>query len=360
MQRSDTMGTETQVLTRLDETVELVNEKADAKRADFIKRLEVAKPADVAVRITAEIKCEGVTGVQGLGSAVFFNLEYTQGPIFWDTFLYPETGTTAWRTISIDVRRRGSLAVAEMHIRHHHKGKISVRNVRVEALEMPVDDAQVTVLVFGDSTDMVCYLPHEHRLTRRLELLLRDRFDGSRIDVHGLAEGGETLPRVIETGRFERELTVFPSVEIVMIRYGLNDVNKGVEPKVFGEMLCKARELVAKVHPKAKVVLSTTIPMRTEAFDAEVIKAGEAMGLLVQRLDEMITQRSAAGDWDWHHQALGHVGRRRTKNPEGNPTGLVGDLHPNAYGAQMIAEFYFENLEGMVGEMVGTGGSAGR
>src|SRR5688572_11841433 len=125
------MSVNGQILARLDETVELVNEKADTKRADFVKRLEVKTPADVAVRISAEIKCEGVTGVQGLGSAAFFNLEYTQGPVFWDTFLYPETGTTAWRTLSIDVRRRGALATAEMHIRHHHKGKISVRNVRV-------------------------------------------------------------------------------------------------------------------------------------------------------------------------------------------------------------------------------------
>jgi lysophospholipase L1-like esterase len=349
--RSSAMG-DLKVLARLDETVELVNEQADSKRVDFIKRLEVAVPADVPVRISAEIKCEGVTGVQGLGSAVFFNLEYSQGPIFWDTFLYPETGTTAWRTVSIDVRKRGPLAVAEMHIRHHHKGKLSVRNVTVEALEPWKDDSEVTVLVFGDSTDMVCYLPHEHRLTKRLEMLLRDRFDAHRIDVHGLAEGGETLLRVIDTGRFERELRVFPSVEIVMIRYGLNDINKGVDPKTFGELLYKARDIVAKVHPKAKIVLSTTIPMKTEAYDAEAIKAGAAMGLLVQRLDEMVTQRSAAGDSDWHHQTLGHVGRRRTKNPEGNPTGLLGDLHPNAYGAQMIAEFYFENLEPVVAEMV--------
>ncbi len=337
-----------QILTRLDETVELVNEKADAKRADFIKRLDVAEPADVAVRISAEVRCEGVTGVQGLGSAVFFNVEYTQGPIFWDTFLYPETGTTAWRTLSIDVRRRGAVKAVEMHIRHHLKGKISVRNVRVEALEMPVDDADVTVLVFGDSTDMVCYLPHELRLTRRLEMLLRDRFDDRRIDVHGLAEGGETLPRVIETGRFERELRVFPKVEIVMIRYGLNDESRKVEPAEFGRLLHVAREIVKKVHPAAQVILSTTIPCKSQAYDAEAIKAGAEMGLLVQRLDEMMIARSAGGDWDWHHQALGNVGRRRTKTPEGNPTGLLGDKHPNAYGAQMIAEFYFENLEGMV------------
>ncbi len=347
------MADKAQVLASLDETVELVNEKADGKRADWIKRLEVKTPADVPVRITAEIKCEGVTGVQGLGSAVFFNVEYAQGPIFWDTFLYPETGTNPWRTYSIDVRRRGPVTCAEMHVRHHHKGKISIRNVKVEALEAAKDDADVTVLVFGDSTDMVCYLPHEHRLTKRLELLLRDRFSDHRIDVHGLAEGGETLPRVIETGRFERELKVFPKVEVVMIRYGLNDESRKVEPKEFGRLLHVARDIVKKVHPHAEVVLSTTIPCKSQAYDAEAIKAGEEMGLTVMRLDEMMIQRSAAGDWDWHHQPLSHVGKRCVKTPADNPTGLVGDKHPNTYGAQMIAEFYYGHLEPKVAKRLG-------
>src|SRR5262249_52987457 len=158
---------------------------------------------------------------------------YDAGPIFWDTFLYPDTGTTPWRTLSCDVRARGVLRVVELHVRLHQRGRLLMRNLRVEAINPWGDDADVTVAVFGDSTDMTCYLPTEHRLIRRLELLLRDRFPDHRVDVHCFAEGGEFLQRLIETGRLERELRTLSRCDVAMIRYGLNDIGKKIEPAQF-------------------------------------------------------------------------------------------------------------------------------
>jgi len=333
------------VLVQADDVIELVSQKDD-----YIRRFPVT--GNFPLRISAEVRTEGVTGVPGSDCAVFFNVEYVEGPVFWDTFLYPDTGTTPWRTLSCEVRARGALRTIEMHIRFRQRGKLGVRNLRIETIKPWRDDADVVVAVFGDSTDMTCYLPTEHRLTRRLELLLRDRFPDRRIDVHGLAEGGEYLQRLIESGRLDRELRALPRCDVTMLRYGLNDVGKKIDPLVFGTQLHTACDIIYKSFPRTQIVLSTTIPDNVQAFDQQTLAVAAARKLPVIRLDEWLLKRSAAGDWDWHNGPGHYLGRRRSQNPPDNPTGLNGDKHPNAYGAQMIAEWYFERLEPIVAELL--------
>jgi len=340
------------VLVELPEEVKLVNASADEKRPDHLRRFPIAGSVNRPLRISAEVRTEGVTGAPGIGCSIFFNLEYADGPIFWDTFLYPDTGTTPWRRLSCEVRARGVLRVIELHVRLHQKGKLSMRNLRVETMEPWSDDADVTVAMFGDSTDMTCYLPTEHRLSRRLELLLRDRFTDHRVDVHCFAEGGETVQRLIEEGHLEQELRALSRCDVAMIRYGLNDLGRKKDPTTFGEQLHSACDIILKRFPNTKIILSTTIPPNTAAYDQKTLTVAQARKLSVIRVDELIRQRSADGDWDWHHEPRSRIGRRRTLNPPDNPTGLKGDLHPNAYGSQIIAELYFESLEPIVASLL--------
>ena len=331
-------------LVHSDETLDCMNEQTDV-----IRRFPVAMTTDAPLRLAAEVRAEGVPGMPGNDCSVFFNLEYATGPLFWDAFLYPETGTTPWRTLTYDVRARGVLRVAEMHIRFRRPGKLAVRNVRVETLEPWREDAEVVVAIFGDSTDMTCYLPPDYRLVRRLEHLLRDRFADRRVDVHGLAEGGEYLQRLVESGRLERELRTLPRCDIALIRYGLNDTSQKIEPAAFGQQLHTACNLIYQRFPSAQVVLSTTLPVaKARVYDEQTLTVASARNLPVLRLDELIRLRSAAGDWDWHDGTGHHLGRRRTQNRPDDLSGLKGDIHPNAYGAQMIAEYYFEFIESLV------------
>ena len=342
----------TAILVESDELIELSNTAVSPERADYIRQFPVAGAVDAPLRISAEMRCEGVTGTPGVQCSAFFNIEYDQGPIFWDTFLYPDTGSTPWRKLSCEVRARGTIRSIEMHIRFQSKGCLRLRNLRVETMEPSADDADAVVAVFGDSTDMTCYLPTEHRMARRLELLLRDRFADHRIDVHCLAEGGEDLPRLIDSGKLDRELRMLPRCDVAMIRYGLNDKSKGVEPQSFGHRLHDACDRILQRFPMARIVLSTTIPDGALDFDKQTVEVAGMRGLHLIPLCAHIRGRSAACDWDWHLEPSSRIGRRRTGNPADNPTGLAGDIHPNTYGAQMIAEFYFEHLEPIVEDVI--------
>lgn len=346
------MDTDANVWIEWDEPVELINAGAEPSREDLIRRFPVPPAPPSPLRISAEISTEGVTGVPGSDCSLFCNLEYGDDPIFWDTFLYPDTGATPWRRLSCECHARGRLTAVELHIRFRLRGRLRVRNLRVEAIPAWHDGADLTVAVFGDSTDMTCYLPYEHRLTRRLELLLRDRFADHRVDVHGLAEGGEYLDRLVDSGRLERELGVFPRCDIVMFRYGLNDVSKGVTPDAFRAKLLDALDITHRKHPAAQIVLSTTIPANCDGYDEQARSLARERRLPLIDINDILRRRSAVGDWDWHDDTGHHVGRRRDQTPADNPTGLKGDKHPNLYGSALIAEIYYEHLEPLAAKML--------
>ncbi len=178
----------TAVLGQNTAVIELV-----AKKEDDTRRFPIGSAGPAPLQISAEVRTTGVTGVPSSDCSVFLNFEYAAGPVFWHTFLYPDTGTPPWRTHSRAVRAREEVPAIDMHIRFRQPGKLALRNVRIADVNSWDKDADVVVAVFGDSADRTCCLPTECRLTRRLELLLRDRFPEHRIDVHGLAEGGAQL-----------------------------------------------------------------------------------------------------------------------------------------------------------------------
>ncbi len=339
------------VLTSLEGPFERINAEVSPTAEDYVRRLPVEAHPSTPLRISADIRTVGVRGTPGCDCSLFCNLEYDQAPVFWDTFLYPDTGSTPWRRLSRECRARGRLTAVELHIRHRLRGQLLVRDFRVETLPPWEEDADVTIAVFGDSTDMTCYLPYEHRLTRRLELLLRDRFPERRIDVHGLAEGGEYLHRLVDSGRLDRELAALNRCDLVLFRYGLNDVNHQVTEEAFAAKLVEAIDRVRHFHPRARIVLSTTIPYRCDGYDTRVRELAAELRLPLIDLNEVLVRRSRAGDWDWHHDPGHRIGRRRETLPPDNPDGLRGDKHPNLYGATVIAETYFERLVEVIASM---------
>lgn len=333
-----------------EECMQLENAVTDPTQKDGVMRFEIPEGQAGPLRLSAEVCTEGVPGLPGADCMIFFNIEYAQGPIFWDAFLYPDTGSTPWRLLSCEVRDRGAVRAVELHIRFRVRGSLMLRNLKVETIPPWVDDAECVVAIFGDSTDMTNYLPTPLRLGTRLESLLRDRFADRRIDVHCLAEGGEFLQRLVESGRLERELRVLPRCDVALIRFGLNDESKGIDPENFRQQLYTACATIWQPFPDAKVVLATTIPPKATAYNTQTCAVATDLNLPLIRLDDYIRQRTIAGEHDWHDQPGSRIGRSRGANASVHEDGLSGDIHPNAWGAQMIAECYFEQLEAIVAE----------
>jgi hypothetical protein len=141
------MGNTESLLVNFPERIELVNAKAGEKRADYLRRFPITGSVNAPLQTSAEVRTEGVTDAPGIGCSIFFNLEYDDGPIFWDTFLYPDTSSTPWRTLRCEVRARGALRGVELHVRFHQKGKLLMRNLGVETIEPWRDDAAAGIVV---------------------------------------------------------------------------------------------------------------------------------------------------------------------------------------------------------------------
>lgn len=113
---------------------------------------------------------------------------------------------------------------------------------------------------------------------------------------------------------------------------------------------------VRRVTVKSGGHIELDSPELQPGTQAEVIMIPEDNGaavarernLPVIRVDELIRRGSEAGEQDWHREPRRRIGRHRTRKPPDTPAGLGGDKHPNAYGAQRIAEFYFARLEPLV------------
>jgi hypothetical protein len=118
-----------QLLIESAEVIDLANATTVPYGPPVTRRFEAPDAAATPLRISAEIRCDGVTGVPGRGCSVLFNLEYAEGPVFWDTFLYPDTGSTPWRRLSVDVRARGVLRAVEMKIQFSAQGRLRLRDL---------------------------------------------------------------------------------------------------------------------------------------------------------------------------------------------------------------------------------------
>lgn len=339
------------LLAESAEVFEIRGDKFDADRPDLIHRFDIEQDWTGPIRISAELCSEGIAGVPGRSSFVFFNIEYESGPVFWDTFLYPDTGTTPWQSMSTHSFARGKVKTVELHMRMPAKGKLRLRNLRIEGVEPWAADADVSIAVFGDSTDQTTYIPQDLRLTHRLELLLRDRFCDNLIDVHCLAEGGEFLKRLIDSGRLARELDAIRSCDIATIRFGLNDVPQNISDEDFAKQLHFTCNMIAEKYPKARIVLATTIPPKGDGYSLVTAAVAKARGLDLIELNSFLREKSAAGEADWHNKPGSFIGRSGVANPA-DPTGLKGDLHPNALGSQMIAECYYDYLEPIVADVI--------
>ena len=76
------------------------------------------------------------------------------------------------------------------------------------------------------------------------------------------SDAASILRRLIDSGRYEKSAAKLPGVDVVIVRYGPNDVNRREDfdanfPKDLRELLGYLR----RDHPAAMIILATAIPL---------------------------------------------------------------------------------------------------
>lgn len=131
------------------------------------------------------------------------------------------------------------------------------------------------ILLLGDSTTEASIpkllAPDEPQLEDTVRILLAMEPEKSRTDVINLGLSGEFIRRLLDSGRYDRDVAPGPDADFIFIRYGLNDRAKRETfaenfPKDFKELIGRLR----KDHPGAKLIPTTVIPYGTPESSAEI------------------------------------------------------------------------------------------
>lgn len=229
------------------------------------------------------------------------------------------------------------------------------------------EDGWVRILLLGDSTTQGSVprrlQPDGPHLEMMVRHLLHADPDLPRCKVYNSGVGGETIHRLLESGRYEREVAGMESLDYIFIRYGLNDRGRREDfavnfPADFRALLARLRE----DHPEALLIPTTVIPYFDEEASREinelVRQVAEEEGLPLFDLHPLYAAELEKGPNhlncrlfplknlpEAHHAWLAprvHDGRVEVMGNEldaifGHLPGWFDDRHPNLAGYHLIA-----------------------
>lgn len=151
-------------------------------------------------------------------------------------------------------------------------------------------DGKLQIVLLGDSTTEGSVprklKPKGPHFEGVLESLLAAKPDLPPCNVIQRGLSGEYIRRLIDSGRYDRDVKSIPGIDYIFIRYGLNDRSKRENfaenfPKDFHQLIARLKH----DFPRAVIIPTTTIPYLTAEADAELLKAirqvGESEGLPV-------------------------------------------------------------------------------
>lgn len=143
-------------------------------------------------------------------------------------------------------------------------------------------DGKVRILLLGDSTTEGSIprllQPQGPHLETVLEQLLAAEDDLPACQVINSSKSGEYIRRLIDSGRYQRNVKDLKGLDYIFVRYGINDQARLEDfesrfPEDFFELISMLRS----DHPNAEIILMTVIPFSGE-------KKSEEMNLLIRQV----------------------------------------------------------------------------
>lgn len=134
---------------------------------------------------------------------------------------------------------------------------------------------RLRILLLGDSTTEAKFpkllSPDEPQLEDLVRIRLAGETNLPPVDVVNLGLSGDTIRRLLDSGRYERLVAGQSSADYVFIRYGINDHAKREDfeinfPKDFHELIARLR----RDHPGATLIPTTVIPFSNQETSARI------------------------------------------------------------------------------------------
>lgn len=132
------------------------------------------------------------------------------------------------------------------------------------------EEEPIRILLLGDSTTEGSIprrlQPEGPHLEQVVRLLLQAEPDMPKLKIYNSGKGGETIHRLLESGRYDRDVATMEGLDYIFIRYGLNDLRKREEfatnfPADFHALIARLRS----DFPAAVLIPTTVIPYFDEA-----------------------------------------------------------------------------------------------
>lgn len=147
-------------------------------------------------------------------------------------------------------------------------------------LPIPVQaehEGKVQVLLLGDSTIEGSIPrvtnPQGPHVEQMIEILAAAEGDLPPLHVINKGLSGEYIQRLVDSGRYDKEVPGLPGIDYIFIRYGLNDYGRRMDFATnFGPDIQGLIGRLRKDHPQAKIILMSVIPYFDEARSEEVNK----------------------------------------------------------------------------------------
>ncbi len=229
-------------------------------------------------------------------------------------------------------------------------------------------EGKVQILLLGDSTTEGSIprllRPDGPHLEQVLEQLLAAHSDLPPCHAINSGVSGEYIRRLIDSGRYKRDVEKLPGLDWIFVRYGINDRARLANfaedfPSDFRELI----ELLKKDHPSAQIVMMTVIPFSDPEASQEVndhVRAVAEQAELpvfdiypryaaeLERGKNMLNYRRYALDKvpeKFHALVAPFVHRDQVVVMDneldailGHLPGWFGDRHPNLAGYNVIAD----------------------
>ncbi len=209
------------------------------------------------------------------------------------------------------------------------------------------------VLQLGDCTVACSYmLPHQ-RGEVLLQQRLREAYADPDITVVNEGLDGEATEDFLK--RYDRTISRYPQIDLMIIRYGVNDRKRyGIAP--FRERLIELCELLERDYPGAKFILETGIYVDYPAhyaFDRNaklepvyrmITALAQERGYTVVDVFERMKRETEQGNWDLRARGFGSVDEDEPvlgpalDHLYGQDVRWFTNIHPNHRGVRAIVD----------------------